>query len=271
MTKRSKRKLRRAVISLMICLTLAFIECSVTTRAEEKVVIGDDGYPIVQYLPDIVDNEPLSVNELIEVHKTVVERQESLEVPLLDDTEEKESKTIVIEDESEQETSEEEIEDTTESEEEPEEKVIDTSVKIFESESFSAENQHEAKRLADQYGIPLEILISLIYRESTYQSGVVSADGRDYGLCQIRDINHEWINSQLGKQLNYIDDIDSMEACCFMLSNLYNKYSYNGWHYILMAYNGGEGYASNHYADGIYSSEYSRAVIDKAYELGWDG
>lgn len=38
-------------------------------------------------------------------------------------------------------------------------------------------------------------------------------------------------------------------------------------HYVLMAYNGGEAYADRFYNKGIYSTKYSRWIVDKAYEL----
>lgn len=262
---RKKKQLKRSMMAITMCLSLVVTNCG-PVNAKEQANTSDTEFPIVEYLPDIVEEKPLSAEDLLKIHETVMERQQKsidlLSLNLNDSTEDEIDEVIIIEATT---------EETSDIEEEEKDDIIDTSVKIFESEELSAEKQHEAKRLAEKYDIPLEILISLAFRESTYRSGIISDDGRDYGLCQIRDINHEWINEELGRELNYIDDIDSMEACCFMLSNLYSKYSYEGWHYILMAYNGGEQYAKDHYNSGTYSSEYSRTVLGKARELGWEG
>ena len=143
--------------------------------------------------------------------------------------------------------------------------------KIFETEELSAEIQHIAKDLANEYEIPLEILISLIYRESGYQSGVISANGEDHGMCQINISVQPWVEKQVGRDLNFKDDFDSIEAACFILSYYYDKYMPDkNWHYILMCYNGGEPYAQRHYRNGTYSSRYSRAILEKARELGWE-
>lgn len=146
--------------------------------------------------------------------------------------------------------------------------IPDTSKKIFESEELSAELQWYAKDLCDENDIPLEIFMALMYRESCYTPSLISSDGHDYGLCQIRDINHEWISEEIGVT-NFLDAKQNMQASMFMLKVAMSYYD-DTWHEILMTYNGGPGYAKRLFSQGIYSSHYSRAIMEKARELGYE-
>lgn len=141
--------------------------------------------------------------------------------------------------------------------------------RIWEDESLTPDLQYRCWEMGKKYNVPKEIIMAIAYRESTYRPSLISADGHDYGLCQIRDVNHDRVNKAVGRKLDYLNGEDSIEACAFMLSELYQKYSANGWHYILMSYNGGEGYSRKLAKQGIYSSKYSRAVLEKAYSLGF--
>lgn len=143
----------------------------------------------------------------------------------------------------------------------------DKSKKIFKSEKLSAELQWYAKKLCEKNDIPLEIFMALMYRESTYRPSLVSYDGHDYGLCQIRDENHDWIEDEIGVT-NFLDAKQNMKASIFMIKDAMDYYD-GTWHQILMVYNGGPAYAKRCFEKGIYSSEYSRAILAKARELGY--
>lgn len=143
--------------------------------------------------------------------------------------------------------------------------------KIYKDESLSAKIQHDAVYLANKYNVPVEILLGIAFKETRYTAGVISADNHDYGFCQIRDINHEWLEKEIGRDLNFLNsEYDSMEAACYMLRNLKNKYSTSSWGFVLLCYNGGEDYALNLASKGIWESDYTRDVLSKAYSLGWN-
>lgn len=142
--------------------------------------------------------------------------------------------------------------------------------KIYENENVSAEIQQDAKFLSEKYNVPIEILLGIAYKETRYTSGVISKDTHDYGFCQIRDVNHDWLEKEIGRELDFLNsEYDSMEAACFMLRNFKNKYNTSSWGFILLCYNGGEDYANNLASQGIWGSKYTRDVLSKAYSLGW--
>lgn len=144
--------------------------------------------------------------------------------------------------------------------------------KIYKNENVSAETQYDARYLAEKYDVPLEILLGIAYKETRYTTGVISKDRHDYGFCQIRDVNHDWLEKEIGRKLDFLNsEYDSMEAACFMLRNLKNKYNTSSWGFILLCYNGGEEYANKLASQGIWGSSYTQDVLSKAYSLGWDG
>ena len=96
--------------------------------------------------------------------------------------------------------------------------------KVYSTEDVSAEIQQDALYLANKYNVPVEILFGIAYKETRYKTGLVSADKHDYGFCQIRDVNHSWLERELGRELDFLNSAyDSMEAACYMLRNLKNK------------------------------------------------
>jgi soluble lytic murein transglycosylase-like protein len=111
------------------------------------------------------------------------------------------------------------------------------------------------------YNVDYYLVLSIIQKESSYKSNVISKDGHDYGLCQIRDINHEYLRNQLNKDLNFLNPYDNVLSCIYMLSNLFNKYQSYNLSCILMSYNQGEYGAKKSFSNNIYSSEYSRVVM----------
>ena len=112
------------------------------------------------------------------------------------------------------------------------------------------------------------LIYAMIEVESGYDEGVVSKDNHDYGLMQIRTINHTWINDMLDDELDYLDPKDNVTAGVFILSQIYEKYYENsGVHCVLMAYNMGEGGAKQLWEKGQFSSEYSRKVVNVYEEI----
>ena len=140
--------------------------------------------------------------------------------------------------------------------------------KIFESEKLSADMQKLVMSKAAKYDIPGELVMALCWRESGYNPKLISSTN-DYGLCQINKMNFRYFNKCLGRELDYFNPADSLEACGYLLNSLVKKYGDDDWHYILMCYNMGEGGARKQVRRGVYSTKYSRFIMNKAYELGY--
>ena len=125
---------------------------------------------------------------------------------------------------------------------------------------FSADLQGYIVSLAEEYEIPAALIIAVIDQESQFDSSSISATN-DYGLMQINEINFEWLNDYFGRKIDFLDPYENVEAGIYMLSELYHKYP-DSIHLPLMAYNMGEGGARRQWESGVYSSDYSRAVVE---------
>lgn len=159
----------------------------------------------------------------------------------------------------------EESEEPTEAEivsesEEGEETVSESDTASTFDIPLSADLQGYIVSLAEEYEIPAALIIAVIDQESQFDSSSISATN-DYGLMQINEINFEWLNDHFDRQIDFLDPYENVEAGIYMLSELYHKYP-DSIHLPLMAYNMGEGGARRQWESGVYSSEYSRAVVE---------
>lgn len=104
-------------------------------------------------------------------------------------------------------------------------------------------------------GVPFAVALALMWQESRFQPDAVSADGEDYGLLQLRAEYH-------GKQTDPRGNIDT--GLELLAGYLIEQHGDIGK--ALMLYNCGPTGARRLWAKGIYSTEYSRAVQEKAEE-----
>ena len=99
-------------------------------------------------------------------------------------------------------------------------------------------------------------MLAIMWQESRYQAGSVSATS-DYGIMQINQGNHEWLEEELGVT-DWLDPKQNILAGVYILS----AFDYDDPHKVLMSYNCGPTGARNLWEDGIYSTAYSRAVVE---------
>lgn len=114
-----------------------------------------------------------------------------------------------------------------------------------------------------QYDIPMELVLAMIEKESSYRADVISKTN-DYGLMQINLCNHSWLRKELGIQ-DFLNPRDNVTAGIYMLNQ--NLDTYGDTNKALMAYNMGAAKASRLWNQGIYSSKYSRSVITLAGQI----
>lgn len=108
-----------------------------------------------------------------------------------------------------------------------------------------------------------EIIFALMQTESDFNEDAISFTS-DYGLMQISPINLGWLNIQLGVT-DLMDPKQNIRAGVFMLDQLMDKYG--NTHMALMAYNLGEYGALEYWNAGIFKSDYSEMVMDRAREI----
>ena len=118
---------------------------------------------------------------------------------------------------------------------------------------LSNEMQAYIHTLCEEYNLAYSFIIALIDTESNFKTDVVSATD-DYGLMQINACNHR-------EGFDYLDPYDNVTMGIEMLSDLAKKY--DDVESVLMAYNFGEAGAKKLWKQGIYSTDYTKKVLDK--------
>lgn len=108
------------------------------------------------------------------------------------------------------------------------------------------------------------MVLALMDQESDYTEKVISKTN-DYGIMQINQVNHKWLEDKLGVE-DFLDAKQNILAGVHMLKALTEKYE--DTNKILMAYNKGENGAKKLWDKGIYSTEYSRNIQAMMAEIG---
>jgi len=128
--------------------------------------------------------------------------------------------------------------------------------------SLSEELQNYTQDICEEYGVDYPLVLAIMQKESAFRPDVISATN-DYGIMQINQGNHAWLSGILG-----IDDWLDPRQCILAGVYVLSQFSqYEDPHQILMSYNCGPNGAKNLWADGIYSTAYSRAVVEILNEL----
>lgn len=136
--------------------------------------------------------------------------------------------------------------------------------------SLSEDIQKYAYNKCQESGIDYPVFLGLMRKESSFNPEAVSKTN-DYGLCQINKGNHNWMREVFGSDWDPMNPYDSIDASIFMLSEYTKDYNCDNYHVLLMNYNMGHGNAVECFNSGIYSSKYSRAIMNYAKEYGYSG
>lgn len=152
---------------------------------------------------------------------------------------------------------------------EPEEPTVEEMLEdgtLTDSISLSYDLQLVARDAARTFGVPYKLLLAVMFRESSYNPD--AENGICFGLMQIHQMNFEWLEEELA---DYgVTDIrnnpeDNIKAGAYLLGRYIAKY--DNYHLALMSYNCGESGAQSLWAEGIYSTQYSRSVLETMEEL----
>lgn len=115
----------------------------------------------------------------------------------------------------------------------------------------------------NHFGIDFAFCMAVIKHESTFRPDVISYNGTSVGLMQINKCNHKWLREQIGIT-DFMDPEQNVTAGLYMLRQLFEKY--DDPHSVLMAYNMGEGGAAKLWKKGVFTSEYSRSILQTQEE-----
>lgn len=111
-----------------------------------------------------------------------------------------------------------------------------------------------------RYGIDYALMLGLMETESSFRLDADS--GWAVGVCQIGYINEEWLAE---KNVDIYSTMGNVEAACIILSDYLSRYTTEQ---ALICYNEGEYGAADTFAEGIFSTKYSRSVLEAAAK--WD-
>ncbi len=109
------------------------------------------------------------------------------------------------------------------------------------------------------YGVPYALALAIAEVETHFDPDAVSPT-HDYGLMQINQVNHEWLQ---GLGMDPLTHAGNIEAGLYMIGNYLSQYG--DTEMALMAYNNGPGGAKKLWDAGTYQTDYTRKVM-KALE-----
>ncbi len=121
---------------------------------------------------------------------------------------------------------------------------------------LDAELQKYTYDICTENNVDYKMVLAMMGQESSYKEDAISKT-KDYGILQINQINHKWLEDKLGIE-NFLDAKQNILAGVYMLADLTDKYA--DIDKVLMAYNCGESGAQKLWKKGIYRTEYSRKI-----------
>lgn len=140
--------------------------------------------------------------------------------------------------------------------------------KVYEEAggNFPEEVQRYLVKLCEERGLDYPTVIALIEKESKFNSNAIGDNGNSYGYGQIYKIWHTQRMAEEGVQ-DLTDPYGNLRVCTNYLKYIKDRYGDKGAHYGLMVYNMGEPRAYKAWQNGIYSTQYSRDILQRAEEI----
>ena len=123
--------------------------------------------------------------------------------------------------------------------------------------TFDPELQTAMLEFCGKYDLPLALALAVAEHESKFNPCAISSTN-DYGMMQINEINFSWLRA---RGIEPLDRVGNIEAGILMLSEAVKKH--NDYGRALMAYNCGDAGAKRLWDKGVYSTAYSRAVMER--------
>ena len=120
------------------------------------------------------------------------------------------------------------------------------------------------EKYSAEFGVPTDLVWSVIKTESGFDSSAVSSKGA-VGLMQMMPATFEWLTDDILREYLGIgmlyDPETNIKYGTYYLSRLYNRFG--DWDTALAAYNGGEGNVSEWLKDKKYSDDGIKLKTDK--------
>lgn len=107
----------------------------------------------------------------------------------------------------------------------------------------------------ERYGVPYALALAIAEVETHFDPDAVSPT-HDYGLMQINQINHEWLQ---GLGMDPLTHAGNIEAGVYIIGGYLERYG--DTEQALMAYNNGPTGARKLWDAGVYQTDYTRKVM----------
>lgn len=131
-------------------------------------------------------------------------------------------------------------------------------LKKYDDPDIPDDIEEACQHYGEEYGISVEFLEALIWRESRYQADVVSADGNCIGLCQVNPSCHKQRMKSLGVE-DLTDARQNIAVAADYLAEIFEEHPDPAE--ALMVYNG-----DSRWKKGKVS-KYAKDIILKSEEL----
>lgn len=137
----------------------------------------------------------------------------------------------------------------------------ETGFKFLEEIPLEEELQEFIWNECEEREVPVFLVYALIEQESGFNPDAVGVDGKDIGLMQIREINHESLRDKVGYNLDFSNAFDNAKAGIYMISDLLKDNDGNIVN-ALMCYNMGPTGAKRAWSKGITETEYTNKITE---------
>ena len=134
---------------------------------------------------------------------------------------------------------------------------------VYYSEFMPVEYCIFTVNTAEEYNVDPREIFAMIERESSFNPDAISSTG-DYGLMQINKSNLPYLKESLGTT-NLLDPYQNIEAGIYWYSGI-KANNHGSIEKDLMVYNMGSRGASRQWDKGIYSTNYSKDIVEKMLE-----
>jgi len=108
-------------------------------------------------------------------------------------------------------------------------------------------------------GVPVTLVLAMIEHESRFNPEVVSSTD-DYGLMQINEVNHEWLEEDF-RCADMLNPYQNVFCGIKIIAKYIEKYE-DDYGKALMAYNMGDYGARKAWQNGVTSTNYSTSILE---------
>lgn len=131
---------------------------------------------------------------------------------------------------------------------------------------FPEEVQEYLWSLCKERGVDYYLVVAMIEQESWYTATALGDNGNSKGYMQVYE---KWHTSRMKVEgvEDLFDPYGNLRVGLNFLSEIYSRHEDKGDSCVLMVYNMGENGAKKNWAKGVYSTEYSRVILQRAEEI----